>query len=161
MLAPANLLPILAPIAGGVAVLAWRVQETRAPVSVRTLVLPPLGMATGLLMFVSPRMRLPWPLALGAFLFGALVLSWPLARSSTLERQGDVVTMRRSRGFLVILLTLLAIRLALHEWIGHLLPPGRTAALFFLLAFGMILRWRVGLLRRYRGLMDEGAPRAD
>ncbi len=158
MVQPMKLIPLLAPIAGGTAVLVWRFRETRTPVTTPKIVIPPLGMATGFLMFLSPNMWIPWPLALGAFLFGALVLSVPLARTSSLEAQGNVVMMRRSHGFLVILLGLLALRLLLHEWVGNLLPPRQTAALFFVLAFGMILRWRVGMLMRYRA-MTSGAPR--
>jgi membrane protein CcdC involved in cytochrome C biogenesis len=155
MIPATKLIPLLAPIAGGTAVLVWRVRETQTPVTTAKIVIPPLGMATGFLMFVSPAMRIPWALALGAFLFGATVLSYPLARTSTLERQGDVVMMRRSNGFLLILLGLLALRLALHEWIGHLLPARQTAALFFVLAFGMILRWRVGMYLRYRAMSEN------
>jgi len=102
-------------------------------------------------------MRVPLTWAVVAFLFGALVLSWPLARTSSLERQGDVVMMRRSNGFLLILLGLVALRLLLHEYVGALLPPKQTAAIFFILAFGMILRWRTGMYLRYRRIRAEAA----
>jgi membrane protein CcdC involved in cytochrome C biogenesis len=150
-----KLLPVLAPIVGGAAVLAWRYQETRAPVTARKLVIPPLAMGLGFLMFVVPAMRVPWTWALAAFLAGALLLSYPLARTSTLERQGEVVVMRRSSGFLVILLGLLAVRVALHDHVGHVLSARQTASVFFVLAFGMIVRWRIGLYRRYRALLSE------
>jgi len=148
-----KLLPILAPVVGGTAVMVWRYRETRTPVTMPKILIPPLGMSTGFLMFVVPDMRIPWTWAVAAFLTGALVLSVPLARSSRLERQGDVVLMRRSNWFLAILLGLLAVRLALHEWVGAALPPRQTASLFFVLAFGMIVRWRVGLYRAYRRLL--------
>jgi membrane protein CcdC involved in cytochrome C biogenesis len=154
---PARLLPALAPVVGGAAVLVWRIRETRTPVTAKKIVIPPLAMSTGFLMFVRPEMRIPLPLAIGAFLAGALLLSIPLSRTSSLEWQGDVVMMRRSNGFLLILLALLAVRLLLHDYIGHLLPPAQTAALFFVLAFGMILRWRVGMYLRYRQL-TAGTP---
>jgi membrane protein CcdC involved in cytochrome C biogenesis len=153
VISPLKLLPVLAPIVGGSAVMVWRFRETRTPVTVRKIVIPPMGMSTGFFMFVRPEMRIAWPLALAAFLFGALVLSIPLDRSSTLEREGDVVMMRRSNWFLLILLGLLAVRLLLHDYVGHLLPPLQTGALFFVLAFGMILRWRVGMYFRYRRLV--------
>ncbi len=155
-----KILPALAPIAGGAAVLAWRVRETRTPVTTRKIVIPPLGMSTGFGMFLSAQMRVPLTWAIVAFLFGAIVLSWPLARTSSLERQGDVVMMRRSNGFLLILLGLLALRLVLHEYVGALLPPRQTAAIFFILAFGMILRWRVGMYLRFRALRAEIAEPA-
>jgi membrane protein CcdC involved in cytochrome C biogenesis len=150
-----KLIPALAPIAGGAAVLAWRVRETRTPVTTRKIVIPPLGMSTGFGMFFVPEMRVPLSWAVVAFLIGALILSYPLERTSSLERQGDVVMMRRSNGFLLILLALLALRLLLHEYVGALLPPKQTAAMFFILAFGMILRWRTGMYLRYRAIRAE------
>lgn len=157
MIAPAlKFLPALAPLVGGAAVLVWRYHETRTPVTPARILLPPLGMSTGLAMFAVPAMRVPWTWGAAAFLFGAAVLYWPLHRSSSLERRGDQVMMRRSRGFMAILLGLLALRLALHEWIGAALTPGRTAAVFYLLALGMILRWRIAMYLRYRRLSAGG-----
>jgi membrane protein CcdC involved in cytochrome C biogenesis len=154
-----RLLPALAPIAGGAAVLIWRFHETRSPVTAAKIVIPPLGMATGFGMFLVPAMRVPLLWALAAFLTGAIVLAIPLIRSSRLERSGDQVLMRRSNGFLLILLGLLAVRIVLHDWVGRYLSAGQTAGVFFVLAFGMILRWRVGMYRAYRALVD-GAPDA-
>lgn len=148
-------LALVAPVAGGAAVLAWRVRETKSPVSTPRIVIPPLAMSTGFSMFLLPSFRVPWTWALGAFLFGALVLYYPLARTSTLERRGDVVMMQRSRAFLAILVALLAVRIALRGYIGQLVSPRQTAAIFFILAFGMILRWRVAMYRAYRRLLDR------
>lgn len=155
MISPFGLFGALAPVAGGTAVMVWRYRETRTPVTARKIIIPPLGMSTGFFMFVRPEMRIPLPLAAGAFLIGAFLLAIPLARTSTMEWQADVVMLRRSNGFMLILLGLLGLRLLLHDYIGHLLPPMQTAALFFVLAFGMILRWRVGMYRRYRNLLAE------
>ena len=70
--------------------------------------------------------------------------------------------MRRSNGFVVILLGLLALRLLLHDYVGHLLPPLQTGALFFVLAFGMIIPWRARMYFRFRQLMaDPDADLAD
>ncbi|MSR36810.1 MAG: cytochrome c biogenesis protein CcdC [Gemmatimonadetes bacterium] len=153
--APVKLLFALAPVVGGVAVLIWRWHETRTPVTVRKIVLPPLGMATGFCMFFAPQMRVPWTWGSSAFVLGAVLLAIPLIRSSSLERVGDVVMMRRSQGFLLILFGLLALRIALHEWVGRFMSPTQTAALFYLLAFGMIVRWRAGMYFAYRALVDE------
>jgi len=158
MLSASRLVPVLAPIIGGTAVLIWRVRETRTPVTASKVILPPLGMSTGFIMFVMPQMRIPWTWALGAFLAGALVLAEPLKRSSTLERQGDAILMRRSSGFMVILLALLALRLLLHEYIGHLVSARQTAGIFFVLAFGMILRWRLTMYRSFRALQKLADP---
>jgi len=138
------------PIVGGVAILAWRVRETRVPISSKAILIPPIGMSTGLFMFFWPPMRTPWSWSVVALLFGVTVLSWPLVRSSKLERRGELIYLRRSRAFLLILLGLLAIRLLLHDYIGHLISPLQTASLFYLMAFGMIIRWRVGMYLEFR-----------
>ena len=147
---------ILAPLVGAIAVLAWRIRETQRPVSRRSILVPPLAMSTGFAMFLFPGFRVPWPWALGAFLAGALVLAIPLLRSSRLSREGDAIVFRRSRAFLGILLGLVAVRFLLRDYVGHVLPPRQTGAVFFLLAFGMIVRWRVWMLGEYSRLV--GAP---
>lgn len=142
----------LALVLGGVAVLVWRIRETRVPVTTRTILLPPLGMSTGFSMFLVPAVRIPLSWAVASFFAGWLVLSLPLVRSSSLERRGEEVLMRRSNVFFVILLGLLALRLALHHYIGRLVSPPQTAGVLFILAFGMIARWRSTLYRDFKAL---------
>lgn len=151
--------PILriGPIFGGIAMLAWRVRETRVPVTREAIVIPPLAMSSAFFMFLSPMMRVPWWWAATAFLLGLFLLSWPLVRSSRLELRDGVVYMRRSRAFLGILAALLAVRLALHDYIGHIVSPLQTASLFFLAAFGMIVRWRAGMYLQYRRIVAPGS----
>ncbi len=143
------------PLVGGVAILFWRVRETRVPVTTKSIVIPPVAMSTGFGMFIAPQMRVPLAWALAALAAGALVFSIPLIRSSRLERRDTHVYMQRSRAFLLILVALLALRIALHDYIGHLISPLQTAAVFYLLAFGMIARWRFTMYRQYTALMCE------
>jgi membrane protein CcdC involved in cytochrome C biogenesis len=151
----ARFVPLIAPLVGGLAVVVWRIQETRTPVTAKKILIPPLGMSTGFFMFVVPAMRVPWTWAVVAYVIGAVGLSYPLARTSSLERVGDVIYMRRSHGFLLILLALLALRLLLHNYIGAIMPAKQTAAIFFILAFGMISRWRAWMYLQYRALTAE------
>jgi membrane protein CcdC involved in cytochrome C biogenesis len=143
---------IVSSLAGALAVLAWRIRETQRPVTPRAIVLPPLAMSTGFLMFLSAEFRVPWAWAAGAFVLGALVLSYPLLRTSRLAREGDAIVMRRSRAFMFILLGLVALRFVLRDYVGQILPVRQTAAVFFILAFGMIVRWRAWMLVEYRRL---------
>ena len=147
----------IGPIFGGIVMLAWRVRETRVPVSRNAIIIPPLAMSTGFMMFIVPMMRIPWLWAISAFLLGFLVLSWPLVSSTRLEPRDGVVWMKRSRAFLMILLVLLAIRLALHDYIGHIISPLQTASLFYLLAFGMIVRWRLVMYLQYQRIVTAPA----
>ena len=152
--------PFAAGIIGFIAVLIWRIRETQRPVTTRGIVIPPLGMSTGLSMFAVPAFRVPWLWGVAAFALGAIVFARPLIRSTTLQRQGDVVMMQRSRAFLAILLGLAAVRLGLRQYIGQYISAPQTAALFFTLAFGMIVRWRAEMLRAYRKLQhhNRSAP---
>ncbi len=150
----------IASLVGAIPLLLWRVREARAPVSARSIVLPPLGMSTGFAMFLAPAARIPWSWAGAAFLAGAVVLSYPLARTSRLTRAGAEIVMRRSRAFLWILLGLVAVRFALRAYVEQLVTPVQTGAVFFVLAFGMILRWRAEMLVQYLRLRRT-APEAE
>ena len=147
------LLLLAGSIAGALVVLAWRVRESRSPVTMRKIVAPPLGMSTGLSMFLLRAARIPWSWAAAAFLLGAVVLAVPMVRTTVLVRQSGVVMMQRSRAFLWILLGLVVIRFALRAYVEQYVSPIQTGSIFFLLAFGMILRWRVGMALVYRRLM--------
>ena len=143
---------ILGSLAGAAAVITWRVREARSPVSMKKIVVPPLGMATGFSMFVVPAFRIPWAWAGLAFLVGAVALAWPLLATTRLVRQGDVVTMQRSTAFISVIIALAAIRLLARGYLDSILSVQQTGALLFVLAFGMILRWRTRMLFDYRKL---------
>jgi membrane protein CcdC involved in cytochrome C biogenesis len=149
------LIVIATSVVGALAILVWRIRETQRPISPRAILLPPLGMSTGLAMFVIPAFRVPWTWGLAAFATGATALAYPLVRSSKLYLTDGAVMMQRSRAFLAILLGLAALRIGLRDYVGHLLPPRETASIFFLLAFGMIVRWRLWMYLRYRAIVNS------
>jgi membrane protein CcdC involved in cytochrome C biogenesis len=152
-----NILSLVSSVVGAIAVMFWRVRETRTPVSTRKIVIPPMGMATGFSMFLAPAFRIPWPWATTAFLMGALLLAYPLVRTSRLTRDGNTVMMRRSKAFLAIIVVLAGIRVAARGYLDTVLSVPQTAGLFFVLAFGMILRWRTQMLLEYRALLTAHA----
>lgn len=142
-------------VLGALAVMAWRVRETTRPVTVRKIVIPPLGMSTGFSMFLYPPTRIPFTWALVAFLFGVLVLSYPLVKSSKLTRVGDTVMLKRSPAFLWIIVGLFAVRFAARRYVEQYVDPLQTGALFFVLAFGMIVTWRVRMYLEYKRLISQ------
>lgn len=148
---------VVVTLLGAAVMIAWRMRETSTPVSLRKIVAPPLGMSTGFLMFLAPAARVSWAYAGAAFAAGALVLSIPLARTSRLVRSGDVILMQRSRAFLWILLGLVAVRFVARAYVERVLTPFQTGGIFFILAFGMIVRWRAAMLLAYLRLR-EGTP---
>ena len=152
---PLNGMSVLGSLAGLGAVLAWRVREGRTAVTIRKIVIPPLGMATGFSMFLVPAFRIPWGWAAGAFLMGAAVLAYPLLRSSRLVRDGEAIMMQRSNAFFLVVIALAVIRIVARGYIDTFLNLNQTAALFFVLAFGMILRWRLWMYFEYRQLTSK------
>ena len=143
---------ILAALAGLVVVTTWRLREARSAVSLKKIVIPPLGMATGFCMFFVPAFRIPLAWGALAFLVGAIALAWPLLLTTRLVRVGDAVMMKRSSAFLAVIFVLAAIRVLARGYFDMLLTGQQTAALFFILAFGMIVRWRAQLLLDFRRL---------
>lgn len=148
-------------LAGLAGVLVWRVREGRTAVTARKILVPPLGMATGFSMFAVPVFRIPWTWALVAFLIGAIVLAYPLLLTSSLERTGDTIMMKRSGAFFTVVIALAAIRYLARGYFDSLLSLEQTGAIFFVLAFGMILRWRMNMYMKFRALArqtDEIGP---
>src|ERR1700689_1837042 len=89
-------------IFGALAVLVWRVREGRSAVTLKKILIPPAGMATGFCMFIVPAFRFP------------------------------------ARGYFNTIMTI-----------------EQTGGLFFVLAFGMILRWRMSMYFEYRALTAQ------
>lgn len=139
-------------VVGLCGVLVWRVREGRTAVTVRKIVMPPLGMATGFCMFLAPMFRVPWTWAVSAFVIGAVVLAYPLLLTSSLRREGDTIMMKRSLAFFAVVIVLAAIRYFARGYFDRYLTLEQTGGLFFILAFGMIVRWRLRLLSLYRKL---------
>ncbi|MGA8938626.1 MAG: cytochrome c biogenesis protein CcdC [Acidobacteriaceae bacterium] len=149
---------VVGTLVGLAAVLVWRIREGRTAVSVKKIVIPPLGMATGFSMFVVPAFRISWTWGIVAFLLGAIGLAYPLLRTSRLVRQGSDIMMQRSTAFFSVILVLAAVRILAHGYFDTLLTMEQSGALFFVLAFGMIVRWRFSMLLEYRRLTaGEGA----
>lgn len=160
---PMHITPLqyaVASVVGAVVIILWRIREGRTAVTLKKIVIPPLGMATGFCMFLAPPFRIPWLWALVAFLIGAVVLAWPLLLTSRLHRDGDAIMMKRSSMFLIVIVVLAAVRFLARGYFDKLLTVPQTGALFFILAFGMILRWRAGMLLEYRSLANHSLTRA-
>lgn len=142
-------------VIGLLGVLAWRIREGRTAVTVKKIIMPPLGMATGFSMFLVPAFRVPWTWALIAFLIGVVALAYPLLITSKLVRAGNAIMMQRSNAFFLVVIALAAIRFFARGYFDRIMSIDQTAGLFFVLAFGMILRWRLRMLSEYRALTAQ------
>jgi membrane protein CcdC involved in cytochrome C biogenesis len=158
LLAPELRLPlIVTSVVGGVVVMTWRMRETSRPITARKILIPPLGMSTGLLMFIAPQTRIPLSWAAIALACGALFFTYPLHRSARLERVGDEIRLQRSRAFLWILLGLITVRIVARTYVEQSVDLLQTGSLFFLVALGMIVPWRLLMYREYRRLTATSA----
>lgn len=146
----AHILSMLVTVCMGLMVIVLRFRGTRKPTDARKIIIPPFGMATGFLMFVAPVTRIPWSYAGIAFLAGVVFFSYPLIRTSKFHVEDGRIYLKRSRWFVLIIISLLLIRIGLHDYVERYLTIPQTGAVFFILAFGMIVPWRIAMLINYR-----------
>ncbi|MNY76430.1 hypothetical protein D3C86_2160090 [compost metagenome] len=57
--------------------------------------------------------------------------------------------MKRSKAFMWIIIGMLLFRSVLHDWVENYVTITQSAGIFFILAFGMILTWRIFMLRAF------------
>src|ERR1017187_2530905 len=150
-------------IFGALVILIWRMRESNRPITLPKIVIPPLGMSTGFCMFFAAPMRVPLPWALLALTLGATCFAYPMVHTSRLTVKGQEIWLHRSKAFLWVILGLFAVRFALRGVIEQYISLQQTGALFYLLAFGMIVHWRVRMFFDYRKLraeMDRGSDQS-
>ncbi|PTX64835.1 membrane protein CcdC involved in cytochrome C biogenesis [Melghirimyces profundicolus] len=137
-----------------------RIRSAKKPTNAKKILMPPAGMSTGFLMFIFPPFRIPLTWGLAAFATGALLFAWPLIRTSRFRVRGGDIYLKRSKAFVSILFILLAVRMLAHEYVEHFITLEQTAGLFFILAFGMLLPWRVAMYLKYRKLKEQSSTSA-
>jgi membrane protein CcdC involved in cytochrome C biogenesis len=139
-------------VVAAIAIIFFRIRSTKKPTSARKIVMPPIGMSTGFLMFFYPPMHFPFVWGVAVFAIGAALFSIPLILTSRFERVGQEIYLRRSKAFVGILIVLLIVRLLLHSYLEEWVSIPQTAAIFFVLAFGMLLPWRIAMYIQYSKL---------
>jgi membrane protein CcdC involved in cytochrome C biogenesis len=111
-------------------------------------------MATGFAMFLFPGTATSPLYELIAFCTG-LIFSIPLIVTSRFEVNGQDIYLKPSPLLFVILGGLLVIRTIIKFLINDSFTSLQTAGLFFILAFGMLLPWRLAMLYSYRQLQKK------
>jgi membrane protein CcdC involved in cytochrome C biogenesis len=66
--------------------------------------------------------------------------------------------MKRSSAFLIVIIVLAAVRFIARGYFNTIMSIEQTGGLFFILAFGMILRWRMSMYFEYRALTAQPQP---
>lgn len=138
----------------GLGAVIMRSRASKRPASARQIILPPVMMSTGALMFLFEPFRVAWPHVFEALAVGIL-FSFLLIRTSRFEESGGEIYLKPSKAFIFILAGLLVLRVAGKLILSSTIDVGELAGMFFLLAFGMIVPWRIAMYLKYRKLQSR------
>ncbi len=142
-------------IAIAIITLIIRMRAVKRPTSVKKILIPPLGMSTGFVMFLYPKTQIPLSWAILAFMTGAIFLAIPLIKTSQFQIINNDIYLKPSKAFFFLLIFLLIVRLSLHTYIEQYISLYQTAGLFFTLAFGMLLPWRIAMYFQYKKFSQQ------
>jgi membrane protein CcdC involved in cytochrome C biogenesis len=135
----------------GMAMLAMfvRMKAAKKPATLKKIILPPVFMSTGALMFVVPMFRVTFLELVEAVAVG-LVFSLLLIKTSKFEIRENEIYLQRSRAFVFILFGLLILRIILKLILSSSIDYGELSGMFFILAFSMIVPWRIAMFLQFR-----------
>ncbi|KIY21470.1 MULTISPECIES: CcdC family protein [Mesobacillus] len=135
-------------------VTAVRVKAAKKPASAKKIILPPIFMSTGALMFIFPMFRVHFLQILEAITVGML-FSILLIKTSQFEVRGREIFLKRSKAFIFILIGLLVVRVIAKLVLSSTIDVGELSGMFWILAFAMIVPWRIAMYRQFKKLHNE------
>jgi len=125
-----------------------RTKAAKRPISPKRIILPPLFMSTGALMFLFEEFRVPLPQIIESVCVG-LLFSIVLIKTTNFEEKDDKLYVKKSRAFIIILISLLVVRSIAKLILSSSIDVGELGGMFWILAFAMIVPWRIGMLIKY------------
>ena len=126
-----------------------RTKKSKEPTSIKKILLPPVFMSTGSIMFLYPPMQVHVLYAIESLIVG-MIFSIPLILTSNFEVKGKEIFLKRSKSFVFILLGLLILRTIIKFFVGDVISVYETGGLFYILAVGMIFAWRIVMYLRFK-----------
>ncbi|MEK4700164.1 cytochrome c biogenesis protein CcdC [Solibacillus sp. FSL R7-0668] len=141
---------ILAAVMGTLALFV-RLRAQKKPVSAKKILIPPIAMSSGALMFLFEEFRVA-PLQILEAVSVGLIFSTILIATSRFEVREGAIYMKQSKAFPFILVGLLIFRIIMKMLFADSFDVGELAGMFFILAFAMLLPWRIGMLIKYKKL---------
>lgn len=125
-----------------------RSKVAQKPTSIKKIILPPIFMSSGALMYLFPVFRLSL-LEITEVTIVGLLFSIVLIKFTKFEVSGEDIYLIPSKVFILILIGLLILRVIIKLIIGSFVSFGTTSGMFYLLAFVMIVTWRIAMVRKY------------
>lgn len=140
----------------GMAIFAtfMRMKAAKKPASAKKIILPPIFMSTGALMFIFPIFRVHFLQIIEALTVGIL-FSILLIKTSKFEVRDREIFLKRSKAFAFILIGLLIVRVIAKLILSSTIDVGELSGMFWILAFGMIVPWRVAMYLQFKKLHNE------
>ncbi|OKL36951.1 hypothetical protein BLL40_08755 [Domibacillus mangrovi] len=131
-----------------------RMRAAKKPTTAKKIIMPPLFMSTGALMFLFPEFRVTLLEMLEAIAVG-MVFSLLLMKTTNFEIRDAAIYLKRSKAFPIILMTLLVVRLISKLVLSTKIDIGELGGMFFILAFAMIVPWRLAMYSQYMKLKRQ------
>jgi membrane protein CcdC involved in cytochrome C biogenesis len=138
----------------GCLILFVRMKASKKPVNAKKIILPPLFMSTGALMFLHPMFRVGFAQVVEALVVG-MIFSLFLIKTSKFEIKDGNIYLKRSKAFIFILIGLLMIRIIAKFILSTSIDVGELSGMFWILAFGMIVPWRIAMYIQYMKLQKK------
>ncbi|KSU88969.1 hypothetical protein A2U94_10510 [Bacillus sp. VT 712] len=135
-------------------IIFMRMKASEKPVNAKKIILPPFFMSTGALMFIFPVFRVTGAEFLEALIVG-LFFSLFLIKTSKFEVRDDDIYLKQSKAFTFIIIALLLIRVVMKLYLSSTIDVGALGGMFWILAFGMIVPWRIAMYRSYKKLEQQ------
>lgn len=131
-----------------------RMRSAKKPASAKKIILPPIFMSTGALMFIDERFRVS-PVEIIEAIIGGALFSILLIKTSKFEIRDGQIFMKRSKAFPFILVGLLLIRLVLKSFLSSRIDVLELSGMFWLLAFCMIVPWRISMYWSFKNVEKQ------
>jgi membrane protein CcdC involved in cytochrome C biogenesis len=138
----------------GILALFIRMKAAKKPTNAFKIIMPPVFMSTGALMYVVPQFRLT-PMEMGESVIVGMLFSILLIKTSKFEIRNNDIYLKRSKAFMFILAGLLVARLGLKTILSATIDFGELSGMFYLLAFSMIVPWRLAMYLDYKKLYNQ------
>ncbi len=131
-----------------------RIKSSAKPATAKKIILPPIFMSTGALMFFVPMFQVTGAEFLEAITVG-MFFSIFLIKTSKFEIRGNDIYLKRSKAFVFILIGLLVLRIGMKTILSSSIDYGALSGMFWILAFGMIVPWRVAMYLSFRKMSKQ------
>ena len=133
----------------GCFVMVIRMRASKKPTNEKKIIIPPIAMSSGAVMFLFEQFRVSPMEILEASAVGIL-FSTILIATSKFEVKGQEIYLKRSKAFAFILIGLLIFRIIAKMILSSSIDVGELAGMFWILAFAMLVPWRIAMLIQFK-----------